>query len=109
MKVRNYIAGEWRDSTAGSWQDAHNPATGEVIASVPLSSPEEVDQTARAAAAAYAEWRRIPAPTRVQYLFKLKNLMEEQFEALARSVTIENGKTLDDARGEMRRAIENVE
>lgn len=109
MKVRNYIAGEWQDSATASWQDVHNPATAEVIASVPLSPPEEVDRAARAASAAFAEWRRVPALTRIQYLFKLKNLMEEQFEALARSITIENGKVLDDARGEMRRAIENVE
>src|SRR5262249_50058895 len=107
--VRNYIAGDWRDSTAASWQDVHNPATGEVIASVPLSPPEEVDQAARAAAAAFAEWRRGPPPTRGQDLLKAKDLVGGQFEALARSVTIENGKILDDARGEIRRAIENVE
>ena len=86
-----------------------NPATAEVLARVPLSPPEEVAQAAQAAAKAQAEWRRVPATQRVQYLFKLKDRMEENFEDLSRTITMENGKVLDDARGEMRRAIENVE
>ncbi len=105
----NYINGEWRPSQAASFLDVTNPATGEVLARVPLSPPEEVDRAAQAAQAAYPGWRRVPAPTRIQYLFKLKDLMEAHFEELARTITIENGKTLDDARGEMRRAVENVE
>ncbi len=108
-KLLNFVDGAWRESAAERYQDVVNPATTEVIATVPLSSPEEVDRVARLAAAAFAEWRRTPAPARIQHLFKLKTLMEENFEDLARSITIENGKTLDDARGEMRRAIENVE
>jgi len=86
-----------------------NPATTEVLASVPLSPAAEVDQAAQAAASAFDGWRRVPATERIQYLFKLKNLMEAHLEALSRSITLENGKTLDEARGEMRRAIENVE
>jgi len=109
LRNQNYIAGEWRDSSASEWLEVHNPATAEALGSVPLSPPEEADQAARAAAAAFPEWRRVPAPTRIQYLFKLKDLMEAQFEELARTITMENGKTLDDARGEVRRAIENVE
>ncbi|MCB0042917.1 MAG: aldehyde dehydrogenase family protein, partial [Caldilinea sp.] len=108
-KLLNFVDGAWRESAAERYQDVVNPATTEVIATVPLSPPEEVDRVARLAAAAFAEWRRTPAPARIQHLFKLKTLMEENFEDLARSITIENGKTLDDARGEMRRAIENVE
>src|SRR5690606_17568770 len=86
-----------------------NPATNEVIATVPLSPAETVDEAARLALAAFPAWRRTPATARIQHLFKLKAPMEENFEDLARSITIENGKVLDDARGEMRRAIENVE
>ncbi|MCB0069493.1 MAG: aldehyde dehydrogenase family protein, partial [Caldilineaceae bacterium] len=108
-KLLNFVDGAWRESAAERYQDVVNPATTEVIATVPLSPPEEVDRVARLAAAAFAEWRRTPAPARIQHLFKLKTLMEDNFEDLARSITIENGKTLDDARGEMRRAIENVE
>ncbi len=108
-KLLNYVNGEWRESKAGTYLNVPNPATNQVIATVPLSPVEEVDEAARLALAAFPAWRRTPAPARIQYLFKLKALMEENFEDLARSITIENGKVLDDARGEMRRAIENVE
>ncbi|HEX9018603.1 MAG TPA: aldehyde dehydrogenase family protein, partial [Anaerolineaceae bacterium] len=108
-KLKNYINGTWCESTATQYLDVHNPATQEVLACVPLSTAAEVDQAARLAARAQAEWRRVPATQRIQYLFKLKDLLEENFEDLARTITIENGKVLDDAKGEMRRAIENVE
>jgi malonate-semialdehyde dehydrogenase (acetylating)/methylmalonate-semialdehyde dehydrogenase len=108
-KLKNYINGVWCESFSGETLEVNNPATGEVLAVVPLSLPQEVDQAAMAAAAAFPAWRRVPASSRIQYLFKLKTLMDEHFEELARTITIENGKTLDDARGEMRRAVENVE
>ena len=107
--LMNYINGQWQKSSASQHLEVHNPATAEVLGLVPLSPASEVDQAAQAATQAYTQWRRIPATQRIQYLFKLKVLMEEQFDELSRSVTIENGKVLDDARGEMRRAIENVE
>jgi malonate-semialdehyde dehydrogenase (acetylating)/methylmalonate-semialdehyde dehydrogenase len=108
-KLLNYVDGEWREPEAAEYLDVHNPATGEILACVPLSSPAAVEQAASAAAAAQVSWRRVPATQRIQYLFKLKALMEENFDDLARTITLENGKVLDDARGEMRRAIENVE
>jgi len=108
-QLKNYINGQWVESAATQSLDVHNPATNEVLARVPLSLPSELDQAARAAATAQVEWRRVPPVQRVQYLFKLKMLLEENFDALARQITIENGKVLDDARGEIRRAIENVE
>ncbi|RPJ50477.1 MAG: CoA-acylating methylmalonate-semialdehyde dehydrogenase [Chloroflexi bacterium] len=108
-QLQNYINGAWCSSAAEQYLAVSNPATGEVLARTPLSPSEEVDQAASAAAKAQQEWRRIPATQRIQYLFKLKALMEEHFDGLARCITIENGKVLDDARGEMRRAIENVE
>jgi len=105
----NYVNGQWQKSSVSQHLEVHNPATAEVLGLVPLSPASEVDQAAQAAAQAFAQWRRVPATQRIQYLFKLKDLLEEHFEELSRSVTIENGKVLDDARGEMRRAIENVE
>jgi malonate-semialdehyde dehydrogenase (acetylating)/methylmalonate-semialdehyde dehydrogenase len=108
-KLLNYVNGEWRESNAATYLNVPNPATNEVIATVPLSPAEEVDEAARLALAAFPAWRRTPAPARIQHLFKLKMLMEEHFEDLSCSITLENGKVLDDARGEMRRAIENVE
>ncbi len=108
-QVLNYISGEWRESSATECLDVVNPATAEVMGKVPLSPAPEVDQAAQAAAAALPEWRRTPPTERVQYLFKLKDRLEEHFEDLARTITMECGKALEESRGEMRRAIENVE
>ncbi|UBF24371.1 CoA-acylating methylmalonate-semialdehyde dehydrogenase [Kovacikia minuta CCNUW1] len=107
--LRNYIDGEWCESDATEWLDVVNPATTEVLARVPLSSAAEVDRAAQAAAAAFVNWRRTPAGDRVQYLFKLKILLEENLDELAQTITQECGKTLAESIGEMRRAIENVE
>lgn len=108
-KLMNYVNGEWRESLAGEWSEVINPATGEVMALAPLSLKNEVDEAAQLALDAFPAWRRTPATQRIQPLFALKALLEEHFEDLARTIVMENGKTLDDAKGEMRRAIENVE
>ncbi|MCI0861857.1 MAG: CoA-acylating methylmalonate-semialdehyde dehydrogenase [Chloroflexi bacterium] len=108
-EIRNFIDGVWQTSSAEEHLDVTNPATGETLGRVPLSTPGEVDQAAQAAAEAFSEWRRTPAVERVQYLFKLKVLLDENLEQLSRTITLENGKTLGESRGEMRRAIENVE
>jgi malonate-semialdehyde dehydrogenase (acetylating)/methylmalonate-semialdehyde dehydrogenase len=86
-----------------------NPATSERLASVPAGTKEDVDAVVRAAAAAFPAWRRTPPEDRIQYLFKLKQLLEERVDDIARVCTLENGKTLTESRAEMRRAIENVE
>ena len=104
----NFVNGQWQ-KVQGDTLPVPNPATAEVLAVVPLSPAAEVDRAVQAAHKAFLEWQRVPATQRIQPLFKLKALMEENFEDLARTITIENGKTIDDARGEMRRAIENVE
>jgi malonate-semialdehyde dehydrogenase (acetylating)/methylmalonate-semialdehyde dehydrogenase len=109
ITLPNYINGQWCASNATEFLDVINPATTEVLAKVPLSSASEVNQAIEAAAAAFVTWRRTPPTERVQYLFKLKNLLEENFEDLARTITQECGKTLAESKGEMRRAIENVE
>jgi malonate-semialdehyde dehydrogenase (acetylating) / methylmalonate-semialdehyde dehydrogenase len=108
-RLLNYIGGEWRSSAAPDALEVLNPATAEILGRVPLSPPVEVDQAAEAAALAFPAWRRTPAPERIQHLFKLKGLLEGSFEDLSRTITRESGKTLDEARGEMRRSIENVE
>jgi malonate-semialdehyde dehydrogenase (acetylating)/methylmalonate-semialdehyde dehydrogenase len=107
--VQNYINGDWVTSSAREQQDVINPATAEVLARVPLSEKSEVARAVEAAAAAYPSWKETPPEERIQCLFKLKNLLEEHFEELARSITIENGKTLTESKGELRRAVENVE
>ena len=109
VRIPNYFAGEWRDSSAADWQDVVNPATGEVLAQVPLSSAAEVAQAIEAAAAAFPAWRRTPPEDRIQPLFRLKQLLEAHLDELSRIITLENGKTLAESKAELRRAIENVE
>jgi malonate-semialdehyde dehydrogenase (acetylating)/methylmalonate-semialdehyde dehydrogenase len=108
-EILNYIGGKWSTSKSNEIQDVINPATAEVLGQVRLSTIEEVNSAVDAAAAAFPSWRRTPATERVQHLFKLKNLLEESFEDLSRTITMECGKTLEEAHGETRRLIENVE
>lgn len=107
--VLNFVAGEWRRSAASRFLDVVNPATGELLGQVPISTASDVDAAVEAAAAAFPEWRRTPPEDRVQFLFKMKQLFEEHLEEIAEILTKENGKTLAESRGELRRVIENVE
>jgi len=107
--AKNYVNGVWVASKSDRIRSVLNPATNEVIAEVPMSSAAEVDRAVLAAQDAFYEWRTTPPYTRARAMFKFKNLMEEHFEELSRLVVIENGKTIDEARAEVRRAIENVE
>lgn len=109
QKISNYINGNWINSESNEFVDVINPATGEILARTPLSTSAEIDTAARAAAAALPAWRQTPAQDRIQYLFMLKSLLENNIEEIGRTITLECGKTLDEAKGEMRRAIENVE
>jgi len=108
-RLLNYINGEWKPSSSAEYLEVINPATNDVLGQVPLSPASDIDDAAQAAALAYEKWRRTPATDRIQYLFRLKNLLEEHFEDIARTITMECGKTIGESRGEMRRAIENVE
>jgi malonate-semialdehyde dehydrogenase (acetylating)/methylmalonate-semialdehyde dehydrogenase len=106
--VKNYIDGEWVASE-GEVEDVVNPATGRTIAKVPISTEAEMDAAIAAATAAFPDWRRTTPLARARYLFRLKELLEENFEELSRIQTQEHGKTIDESRGETRRGIENVE
>src|SRR5437763_14010816 len=108
-QLLNYVGGKWRRAQAGEFLDVRNPATAETIVRVPLSSAEEVDEAAQAAQTAFADWRRTPPTERIQYLFKLKKLLEDHFDEIARLTTQECGKTLAESKGELQRGIENVE
>lgn len=107
--LRNYIGGRWVEAEASETQEVHNPATNEVLAHVPLSGTADVDAAVAAAAEAFVEWRATPPQERARYFFKLRQLLDDHREELARLITTEMGKTLDDARGEIQRGIENVE
>src|SRR5438309_5419112 len=108
-KIPHYIDGQWVESGAREWSEIVNPATGESLGKVPISDAAEVTKAIDAAAAAYPAWRRTPPEDRIQPLFKLKVLVEEHIDEIARTITRENGKTFTEAKAEMRRAIENVE
>ena len=108
-KLLNFIDGEWRYSKSSNYLEVLDPATTKVLALVPLSIQEEVDEAAQAAQRALDGWRHTPAAERIQYLFKFKYLLEEHIDDISRTITIECGKTIEEARAEMRRAIENVE
>src|ERR1044072_5043726 len=107
--LRNYIGGEWVNAHAADYLELTNPATGESLGRGPLCGTRDVADAVSAAQAAFPKWRETPPVVRARYLFKLKQLMEQHFEDLAATVTRENGKTLDESRGSVRRGIENVE
>ncbi|HEY6292179.1 MAG TPA: CoA-acylating methylmalonate-semialdehyde dehydrogenase [Terriglobia bacterium] len=108
-QIRNFAGGSWIRPSATDVLPVTNPATGEVLTQVPLSSASDVDQAAGAAQKAFPGWRATPPGDRIQFLFKLKNLLEEHLDDLARTLTKECGKTYEEAAAEMRRGIENVE
>ncbi len=107
--VRHFIGGRWEDPSAGPTEPVYNPATGEVIAQTPLGTAGDVDRAVQAAAAAYPKWAGTPVIQRIQILFRFKALLEEHFQELGSLVTLENGKGIGDATGEVRRGIEVVE
>lgn len=105
----NYYNGSWINADLGEKLEVRNPANGDLISFVPLSSREDVDKVAESARNAFYDWRRTPVTKRIQYLFRLKDLLEENLEQIATTITEECGKTIHESRGELRRAIENVE
>nr|WP_295975279.1 CoA-acylating methylmalonate-semialdehyde dehydrogenase [uncultured Bacillus sp.] len=108
-RLRNYINGEWVESKATKYEDVYNPAKKEVIAQVPISTKEDLDYAVEAAAKAFEKWKNVPVQKRARILFKFQQLLQENKEELARIITIENGKNLPEALGEVGRGIENVE
>ena len=108
--IRNLIGSEWRlPAQDVSSLPVFNPATAEVIEQVPLSDGREVDAAVRAAAESFQTWSRTAVMDRVRLMFRFKAVLEDRFEELAALVTRHHGKTLDEARGEVRRGIEVVD
>lgn len=107
--VKNYIGGNWVSSSSKETQDVINPANKKIIAKCPLSKKEDVDKAVSAAKEAFKTWRQTPVVDRVQILFKLKTLLEKNFEEIAKICVTENGKTLIEARGDLRRGIQMIE
>ena len=109
--LQNYINGAWVNSVGSESINVVNPATQEVLAKVPYGkdTQKDVAQAVLAAQAAYLEWKNVPVLKRIQPLFKLKQLLEENRDEIAKLITLECGKTLAESSGELQRAIENVE
>ncbi|MGH1287402.1 CoA-acylating methylmalonate-semialdehyde dehydrogenase [Bacillus toyonensis] len=107
--LKNYIGGQWIESTSKKVEDVPNPATGETIARVPLSTKEDLDRAVATAKEAFQTWKKVAVPRRARILFRYQQLLIENWEELAKLVTLENGKSYKEAYGEVQRGIECVE
>ncbi|MEZ7173728.1 CoA-acylating methylmalonate-semialdehyde dehydrogenase [Sporosarcina sp. OR05] len=108
-RLQNYINGKWVNPISTTFEPVFNPATGEVIAEVPLSLKEDVEQAVQAAEEAFEKWSEFAVPRRARILFKYQQLLVDNWDELAKLITIENGKSLAEAYGEVQRGIECVE
>jgi malonate-semialdehyde dehydrogenase (acetylating) / methylmalonate-semialdehyde dehydrogenase len=107
--LHNFVGGRWVPSQARDYVNVHNPALGSVIAKTPLSTRADLDAAVQAAVRAFPAWRDTPVVARARKMFRFVELLEKHFEEIARTVTTEHGKTIDEARGSVRRGIECVE
>lgn len=105
-RALNYIDGRWEEGSSGEFAENINPATNEVLGTVTLSTTEDVNRAVRAAEAAFRRWRLVPAPRRAQVLYRVGELLRQRKEQLARILTQEMGKVLEEARGEVQEAID---
>lgn len=107
--IRNYVAGQPIDTPAAALLDVFSPLSGAVISAVPLSSAADLDAAVQAAKAAFPAWSATPIKERVQIFYRYKTLLERDMQALADLVREENGKTFDEARAEVEKAVELTE
>src|SRR5690606_2140646 len=107
--LKNFINGQWMDASTNQYQDVFNPATEEKIGRVPISSYSDVDEAVETAKLAFMSWKKTPVPKRARILFNFHQLLIKHKEELAKLITLENGKSLKEARGEVLRGIECVE
>ncbi|WP_219834533.1 CoA-acylating methylmalonate-semialdehyde dehydrogenase [Paenibacillus sp. R14(2021)] len=107
--VSNFIGGKFVPSQSDRTEDVPNPATGETLVRVPLSTRGDLEAAVAAAQAAYPAWSQTPVPRRARILFKYQQLLVEHWDELAKLVTLENGKSYGEAYGEVQRGIECVE
>ena len=107
--LQNFIDGKWVDPSSSASLEVPNPASGEQLATVPLSARDDVDAAVRAATRAFRTWSKTPVPKRARILFRYQQLLVEHWDELARLITVENGKSFKEAYGEVQRGIECVE
>ena len=108
-KLMNYINGEWTESKNQRYINVENPGSGDILSQVPTGCKEDIDFAAKKASEAYNSWRNIPAGKRIQYLFKMKTILEENSDEIAEISTKECGKTFAESKAEIIRAVENIE
>lgn len=108
-KLKCFINGEWIDSKTSKYMQVFNPSTGEVIAQAPCCTQEEVEAAIEAADTAYRSWSSVPAPKRIQVLYKMRSLIEAHMDELTLLVCTENGKTWEEAMGDVLKAKEGTE
>ena len=109
MTGMHFIKGAATAGTSGRSQNVYNPATGVAIASVPLASAAEVDATVSVAKAALSGWANTPPAKRAQVMFNFRDLIIKNLDTVAEMISLQHGKTLDDAKGEVARGLEVVE
>jgi len=107
--IKNYVNGEWIEPENNGYLEIENPSTGQVIGQVPLSTAAEAHRAIEAAAEAFKSWGQTPVARRVSPLYKLAALLRANEEEIARTIVEEMGKSLPDARAEMKRVFENIE
>ncbi|OGU35471.1 MAG: methylmalonate-semialdehyde dehydrogenase (acylating) [Ignavibacteria bacterium GWB2_35_6b] len=108
-KLKNYINGQWTESNSNEMLEVTNPATASVINFVPLGCSADVNDAAAAAKQAFKDWRNTPITDRIQYLFKMKKILEDNVDEISKICTMESGKTFAESKAEMKRAVENIE
>lgn len=107
--IPHFIDGKPYQSRSTQWLDVTNPATQEVVAQVPLATPEEVELAVASAVRAFQSWRNTSLGARMRVMLRLQQLIREHTAQLAELITREHGKTLPDAEGEVARGLEVVE
>jgi malonate-semialdehyde dehydrogenase (acetylating)/methylmalonate-semialdehyde dehydrogenase len=109
QKIQNFIGGQWVDSSSVKTDPVPDPATGEILAEVPISNRQDLDQAVAVAKETFKMWSKTPVPKRARILFKYQQLLVDHWEELAELLTKENGKSYGEAYGEVQRGIECVE
>jgi malonate-semialdehyde dehydrogenase (acetylating) / methylmalonate-semialdehyde dehydrogenase len=108
-KLKQYINGEWVESKSTDIYESVNPTTGEVIATFPSATDDEVDQAIASAQAAMKAWGAVPVRDKAKYLFDLRQKFVEKADWLSRILVQDHGRTIGEARGTLSRCIENIE
>ncbi|OMC84259.1 methylmalonate-semialdehyde dehydrogenase (acylating) [Viridibacillus sp. FSL H7-0596] len=107
--LSNFINGQWVKSSTENYIEVPNPATGEILAEVPISTQQDLEKAVEAAKQAFTSWKKVAVPQRARILFKYQQLLIENWDELAKIITVENGKNYTEAYGEVQRGIECVE